>query len=179
MVSAGVLSDPGLATDVVVNQVSVATTGDSNPADNTATCTTQIVIFRDGFEAGGNGAQGIDSTFRPVATLDDVTTLTLNSAQAPVAKDLPLTWIRALQVQGREAFHIDVLGSGAQMLVRIVSSTPDGIQTHTVWTPWQTASLGMAGISGKYVALFAGAYVTFQAVLPACVVLPLDIPAAQ
>lgn len=45
------------SSESIVNQVSVGTAGDANPADNSATSTTQVVIFRDGFEAGGDGAQ--------------------------------------------------------------------------------------------------------------------------
>jgi uncharacterized repeat protein (TIGR01451 family) len=43
--------------EVIDNQVSVGMAGDANTANNTATSHTQVVIFRDGFESGGDGAQ--------------------------------------------------------------------------------------------------------------------------
>jgi uncharacterized repeat protein (TIGR01451 family) len=52
-----VRNDAGVPTEQVVNMVSVSTAGDTNPVNDSATATTQIVIFRDGFEPGGDGAQ--------------------------------------------------------------------------------------------------------------------------
>jgi uncharacterized repeat protein (TIGR01451 family) len=43
--------------DTVVSQVTVDATGDGDSSNNTASWTTHIVIFRDGFEEGGDGAQ--------------------------------------------------------------------------------------------------------------------------
>ncbi|HET6631115.1 MAG TPA: MBG domain-containing protein [Rhodanobacteraceae bacterium] len=56
LLSVSVNDDQTLPTDLVQNTIA-ATLEDDNAADNSATDDTQVVLFRDGFEDGGNGAE--------------------------------------------------------------------------------------------------------------------------
>lgn len=59
--TARVKDDQGLATDTISNSVTVSSAGSSMDA----TDVTQAVIFRDGFELGGDGAQSLRSMVAP------------------------------------------------------------------------------------------------------------------
>lgn len=57
VLSVTVLSDPAIGVDLFTHTVSTRTVGDTNAANDSATVTNQAVIFRNGFEPGGDGSQ--------------------------------------------------------------------------------------------------------------------------
>ncbi|WP_165371466.1 kelch repeat-containing protein [Pseudolysobacter antarcticus] len=57
VLSATVLNSQSIAINEITNTASITTVGDINTNNNAATAHTQAVIFRNAFEAGGDGAQ--------------------------------------------------------------------------------------------------------------------------
>jgi Domain of unknown function DUF11 len=57
VLSVTVLSDPAIGVDLFTHTVSTRTVGDTNAANDSATVTNQAVIFRNGFEPGGDCSQ--------------------------------------------------------------------------------------------------------------------------
>jgi uncharacterized repeat protein (TIGR01451 family) len=160
--------------ETIVNQVSVATAGDSNPSNNTATSTTIIVIFRDGFELS-SGSVGTNNVVEKIGSLDEGNTLTLDPASVPAASTIPATWVRALDASGREAFRVDVIGGSDGVLARVVTRDAAGNEARTAWAPLSTAALGVAGKSGGYEAMFVTHATSLQIVIPTWAALPLTI----
>jgi uncharacterized repeat protein (TIGR01451 family) len=179
VLSATVRSDPNAVIETVVNQVSVDATDDSNSTNNTATSTTTVVIFRDGFEAGGDGSQRANGVFQPLATLDGLATLSLDTTQTSLDVGRPVPWIRALDAQNRLVFRIDMLRDVQNTLVRIVNSDANGNETASAWMSAQSLVLGVAGAVGRYEAMVSANAGSLQAAMPSWAVLPLQVYAAQ
>ncbi len=158
--------------ETIVDQVSVGTTGDSDPSNNTATSTTTIVIFRDGFETGSGGIVTNDDT---LGTLDDNATVSLDPRNAPSAGSAPVTWLRGVDAQQREAFRVEVIGGGNGAYVRVVTTDAHAIERPTPWTPLNSAALGVAGKNGDYEAMLVTGSTSLQVVLPSWAALPITV----
>ncbi|MEO8959076.1 MAG: MBG domain-containing protein [Rudaea sp.] len=184
VLTATVRSDAAVPTEQVVNMVSVSASGDTNAANNSATSTTQIVIFRDGFEQGGDGAQATGvATPNQVGSLDATASLMLDPASAPQALNAPSTWLRATDAAGREAFRVDALRTANDVMVRVVSSDANGHESHSDWIALgaQTAALALADTSATSHALIllGTKNASLQVAIPAWATLPLGVYSAQ
>ena len=149
--------------------------------NHSATSTTQIVIFRDGFEIGGDGANETGSAMKPVGTLDDVDMLTFNPAQAPSSSTVA-TWVRATDAQGREVFRVESTHVGENVLVQIVISDANGYETPGSWMKLgaQSAGLALADTATSRAVIMVGTgSSSLQAAIPSWAALPLQIYAAQ
>ncbi|MEP6484112.1 MAG: hypothetical protein ABJB01_06650 [Rudaea sp.] len=173
VISATVLIDP--VDETIVNQVTVDSSGDSDASNNTATSTTSIVIFRNGFEVDNSGVVGSSSAIHSIGVLDDAATLTLDPSNAPQASTLPTVWLRATDAQQREAFRIEIVRGSDGTLVRIVSTDANGAESHSAWTALKSAAIGVAGKSGAYVALLVTGSSEIHIVIPAWATLPLTV----
>ena len=181
VLSASVLAAP--IDDTIIDQATVGTVGDGNTSNNTATATTQIVVFRDGFEAGGNGAQPAAATLQHAGTLDDAATLVLDPASAPQRSNAPTVWLRARDANGRTVFRVDSLRSASRVLVRLVARDEAGHETHSAWAELaqQKAALALAATSASAhaVILLGANNASLQAAIPSWAVLPLQIDVAR
>jgi uncharacterized protein (UPF0261 family) len=156
--------------------VTVDASGDSDSSNNTATSSTIIVIFRDGFETGGGF--GSTDTVHTVGTLDDNATLALDPSTAPQAGSSPVVWMRAVDAQQREAFRIEVIHGSDGTLVRVVTRNASGVESHSAWTALKSAAVGVAGKSGAYDAmLVVSGGGGLEVAIPAWAVLPLSLQA--
>jgi uncharacterized repeat protein (TIGR01451 family) len=176
--TATVNDDQSLATDQVAVTATATVNGtpaDSNPANDTATTpVTQIVIFRDGFEAGGDGAQNSAAT-TPLSSMDAKSTLSLDPAAAPQNPGTPQVWLRGVDANGRAVFEIDTLHIGTLSLMRVSVSDANGKLVPGAWTEAQQFALGLAGSGGKYQAMVATGKNTVQMSLPTWVMLPVQV----
>jgi hypothetical protein len=155
------------------------TPADSNPANNTATTpVTQVVIFRDGFETGGDGAQNAAAT-TPVSSMSASTTLTLDPAAAPQGQLAPQAWLRGVDANGRTVFAVDTLHIGTLSLMRLSVSDANGNLVPGAWLNAQQFAFGFAGSGGKYQAMLAAGKSNMQVPLPAWAALPVQVFAAK
>ncbi len=162
--------------ETIVDQVTVDSTGDSDPTNNTATSTTTIVIFRDGFETGSGS--GTTDAVRTVGSLDENSTLALDPNTAPQAASSPVVWMRAVDAQQREAFRIEVIHGSDGTLVRVVTRNASGVESHSAWTALKSAAVGVTGKSGAYDAmLVVSGGGGLEVAIPAWAVLPLSVQA--
>ena len=162
--------------ETIVNQVTVDSAGDSNPTNNTATSTTTIVIFRDGFET--SGGSGTTNVVHAVGSLDDNATLALDPSTAPQAGSSPVVWMRAVDAQQRETFRLEVIQGSAGTLVRVVTRDASGVESHSLWTALKTAAVGVTGKSGAYAAMLAvSGGGGLEIAIPSWAVLPLSLQA--
>jgi hypothetical protein len=180
--SATVNDDQGLATDQVAVTATATVNGtpaDSNPANNTATPpVTQIVIFRDGFEVGGDGAQNAAAT-TPLSSMTAASTLSLNPATAPQAPGAPQAWLRGVDANGRTVFRFDALRIGDLALMRLSVSDANGNLVPGAWLNAEQFAFGIDGKSGGYQAMLAATKGTLQMALPAWAVLPVQVFTAK
>ena len=147
VLQATVNDDQNLTTDLIENQVTVSVTGDSNSANDSATDTTQAVIFRDGFEMGGDGAQ---------ASMSLVGTDTKASLQGENSRvlDLRKAWAGAdglvevarLRGASGEVVRVEILHIGKLMLVRLAGDRDAGSSGWAViGAGTSQLALGLAG----------------------------------
>jgi uncharacterized repeat protein (TIGR01451 family) len=162
--------------ETIVDQVTVDSTGDSDPTNNTATSTTTIVIFRDGFETGSGS--GTTDAVQTVGSLDENSTLALDPDTAPQAASSPIVWMRAVDAQQREAFRIEVIHGSDGTLVRVVTRNASGVESHSAWTALKSAAVGVTGKSGAYDAmLVVSGGGGLEVAIPSWAVLPLSLQA--
>lgn len=128
--NAWVNDDPNLTTDVITTAASVTANGDGNPANDSASDTTQAVIFRNGFDPGGDGSQSIDAagSFESLGTLDDqdVQAIGLAPASLPGGGVVVLASLRgsdgdalsveAIRIDGQSLVRIEGMGRGEHRL---------------------------------------------------------------
>jgi hypothetical protein len=164
--TATVNDDQSLTTDQIVNTV--------HAGDTSATDTTQAVIFRDGFENGGDGAQ-TSAAISPLNRLDDKNTLALTPPIVPRVQLLPQTWLRGVDANGRTVFEIDTLRVGSSSLMRLSISDANGDLQPGEWQPAEPFAFGLVGGIGKYQALLVGNRHSVQLALPAWAVLPVQV----
>ncbi len=179
--TATVNGDQSLTTDQIAMTATVTVNGtpaDSNTANNTATANTQIVIFRDGFEAGGDGAQ-VSAATTPVSSMSASTTLTLDPAAAPQGQLAPQAWLRGVDANGRTVFAVDTLHIGTLSLMRLSVSDANGNLVPGAWLNAQQFAFGFAGSGGKYQAMLAAGKSNMQVPLPAWAALPVQVFAAK
>jgi hypothetical protein len=180
--TATVNDDQSLASDQIAVTATATVNGtpaDSNPANNTATTpVTQIVIFRDGFEAGGDGAQNAAAT-TPLSSMGAKSTLSLDPAAAPPGQLMPQTWLRGVDASGRNVFEIDTLHIGTLSLMRPSVSDANGNLVPGAWSTAEQFAFGFAGSGGKYQAMLATSKGSLQMPLPAWVALPVQVYAAH
>lgn len=179
--TATVNGDQSLTTDQITMTATATVNGtpaDSNPANNTATTpVTQVVIFRDGFETGGDGAQNAAAT-TPVSSLGAANTLSPDLATAPQAST-PVTWLRGVDANGRNVFAIDTLRIGTLSLMRLSVSDANGNLVPGAWQQAEQFAFGFAGSSGKYQATLASGKGTLQLAMPAWAKLPVEVYATN
>ena len=179
--AATVNNDPSLITDQIAATATASVNGtpaDGNVANNTATANTQIVIFRDGFETGGDGAQNAAATV-PVSSMDAKSTVTLDPVSAMQTPGFPQTWLRGVDANGRTVFRIDTLRIGDLSLMRLSVSDESGNLEPGAWITAQKFAFGFAGSGGKYQALLSSGKSTLQVPLPAWAALPIQVYAAH
>jgi hypothetical protein len=180
--TATVNDDQSLASDQIAVTATATVNGtpaDSNPANNTATTpVTQIVIFRDGFEAGGDGAQNAAAT-TPLSSMGAKSTLSLDPAAAPQGQFIPQAWLRGVDANGRVVFEVDTLRIGTLSLMRLSASDTNGNLVPGVWLGAGQFALGFAGSDGKYQTMLATGKDNVQVSLPAWAALPVQVFAAH
>jgi hypothetical protein len=180
--TATVNDDQSLATDQVAVTATATVNGtpaDSNPANDTATTpVTQIVIFRDGFEAGGDGAQNAAAT-TPLSSMGAKSMLSLDTAAAPQGQFVPQSWLRGVDANGRTVFVVDALRIGTLSLMRLSVSDASENLVPGAWVEAQQFALGFAGSSGGYQAMLATGKGNVQMPLPAWAALPVQVYAAH
>ncbi|MCE7949693.1 MAG: hypothetical protein DYH18_01125 [Xanthomonadales bacterium PRO7] len=180
--AATVNDDQSLTTDQVAMTATATVNGtpaDSNPANNTATTpVTQIVIFRDGFEAGGDGAQNAAAT-TPLSSMSAKSTLSLDPAAAPQGQLVPQTWLRGVDANGRVVFEVDTLHIGTLSLMRLSVSDANGNLMPGTWSTAEQFAFGFAGSGGKYQAMLATSKGSLQMPLPAWATLPVQVYVAH
>ncbi len=141
MINAMVLNDPAAVTDIIVNTVSISAPGDANPANDSATSSTQAVLFRDGFEAGGDGAQW------PAGLLDISTLGSLSgTGVAPLA--IAPTQLVAYRItpiaQSRDgAFRVEAMRLSDAVWLRLVARAGTG-ETFSAWSRLDSTSAMLA-----------------------------------
>ncbi|HST26757.1 MAG TPA: MBG domain-containing protein, partial [Rudaea sp.] len=170
--------DQSLATDQIAMTATVTVNGtpaDSNPANNTATTpVTQIVIFRDGFETGGDGAQNAAATTL-MSSMGAKSTLSLDPATAPQGQNAPQAWLRGVDASGRTVFEVETLHIGTLSLMRLSVSDANGNLVLGAWIDAQQFAFGFAGSGGKYQVMLASSKANVQVSLPTWVVLPVQV----
>ena len=184
VLSVTVRSDAGVPTEQVINMASVSAAGDTNVANDSVTATTQIVIFRDGFENGGNGAQGTGAAMtHQVGSLDATGSVMLASDSAPPATNTPTAWIHAADAHGREVFRIQSLRIADNVLVQVVTSDANGHESHSEWMTLGTQKTALALATpmamAKAVIVLGANNASVQVAIPASASLPLTIYAAR
>jgi uncharacterized repeat protein (TIGR01451 family) len=166
--------------ETIVNQVTVVTSGDSDPSNNSASSTTIIVIFRDGFELGTGGIIGSPNVVQTTGTLDETHTLALDANNAPQAGSSPVVWVRAVDAQQREVFRIEVVRGNDGVLARVVTRNAAGSESHSAWTVLKSAALGVVGKNGAYDAMLAVSGGSgLEIAMPSWATLPLTIQASK
>ncbi len=168
MLTARVVDAP--VSDRIINQVTVSATGDVNPANDTATDTTDAVLFRDGFEMGGDGAQPIDSE-QPViemTTLAGEATLSLNLAHAWHG-DIVLTTIAHGSATGGATFRVEGIHVNGMWHVRLVADDGHGERASawsTIADGGSQLALGLATAGGTTRVMLAGADQDLELTVP-------------
>lgn len=164
--TATVNDDPSLTTDVIVNTV---TAGSASASD-----TTQAVIFRDGFETGGDGAQETGFAQSALTQLDDVSSTQSLTPSASSVQGIPQPWLRGVDASGRTLFRVDVLHVGTLDLMRLSVSDDSGNLVPGDWQPMAQFALGLSGSAGKY-QMRAGGQQRLQLALPGWASLPIMV----
>ena len=162
--------DQSLATDVIVDTV---TAGSASASD-----TTQAVIFRDGFETGGDGAQETGFAQSALTQLDDVSSTQSLTPGASSVQGIPQHWLRGTDASGRTVFGVDVLHVGKLDLMRLSVSDDNGNLVPGDWQPLAQFALGLSGSAGKY-QMRAGGQVRLQLALPSWASLPITVYAVH
>ncbi len=133
---------------------------DPVPADNTATDTDVIVIFRDGFESGP------DSVVSVVGTGSDYVTahLRIDATLLDQLGIMPVAIASGRTVDGRMLFTVELARFGDAFALRMVTRDAHGLSERTSWQSvdtnlrllsfaWQSASSGQ---SNGYLSIDAG-----------------------
>lgn len=179
VLSASALNSP--PDETISDQASVGTSGDSNASNNTATAMTQIVLFRDGFESGSNGAVAAGPVRQStvVASLDDTSSFMLEPSSAASTQNRPVAWLSAREANGRKIFRIESLRTARNLFARVVYGNGRGHEGHTHWVELDAQPGGLAlaaGTGGSQAVILLGADdASVQAGLPDGVVLPLQL----
>ncbi len=110
----------------VTSTVVVAATGDVDTANDTASDTTRIVLFRNGFDANGDGAQAVDpETASEAGDLDESGLLMLDLS-ASWRGDHVLGSVLAGHAANGAAFRIEAVRVDGTWHLRLVASDRDG-----------------------------------------------------
>jgi hypothetical protein len=136
------------------------------------------VIFRDGFEAGGDGAQNAAAT-TPLSSMGAKSMLSLDTAAAPQGQFVPQSGLRGVDANGRTVFVVDALRIGTLSLMRLSVSDASENLVPGAWVEAQQFALGFAGSSGGYQAMLATGKGNVQMPLPAWAALPVQVYAAH
>jgi uncharacterized repeat protein (TIGR01451 family) len=164
---ATVNDDPAVGTDEIVLSAKVTAPGDDNTANDEASDTTTSVLFRDGFEEGGDGAQPITTSMGGATSgamdASSVQQLDLATAAGNGLHDLA----RVSDVAG-DAMDVQLLRAGDAMFVRLAGIS-DGQVRFGEWSrvPVGTPALaiGMAEAGGQRTLLLVGAEQALEAPL--------------
>ncbi len=178
LLSVTVPNDPNLPSEVIVDTATITSSG----GNDSATSTTQIVIFRDGFEPGGDGAESVTADFRAIGSLDDAATLTLDPALAPQSGATPAAWLRVSDAKSRAVFRVDAMHAADNLFVRLVSIDERGSETPGAWTSLAQSTvvaLGLTGAAAAHEVMLTTSASDVQAAAPAWIALPLQVFAAQ
>jgi hypothetical protein len=168
----------------VSNTVSVSANGDANPTNDSATSTSMSVLFRDGFEPGGDGVQGTNAmNSHPFGSLDDEAPLMLDPASASQALYVSSPWLRVTDASGREVVRVDSLRAADDVRVRVISSDADGQESHSEWIALgaQPAALALAdSSSGIHKLIVLGTTSSgLRVAIPSWATLPLAVIGTQ
>ncbi len=182
VLSSTVSTDPNLPTDQIVNSVMVNAQYNIGGANTTvAAATVQIVIFRNGLEAGGDGALNGAGAFEAAGTLDDAATLNLNAPQAASVSAIPATWFKATDASGRDTFRVEIVQLEGTLQMRVVSIAANGEESRSVWSDLASSvtHLALALSSGKPTqpieAMLVGGSTDLAMPLPTWAKLPLTL----
>ncbi|MCW5569164.1 MAG: hypothetical protein KIS84_13170 [Dokdonella sp.] len=114
-----VVDDQQLASDEIQLSAGVTASGDVNGANDSATDLTRAVLFRNGFEQGGDGAQALPLELQlvTVGALTQASAMTFATDAAPMQP-----WQRTTLAQASDgAFQIEAIRIGAMLHVRLRS----------------------------------------------------------
>ncbi|MEZ5460550.1 MBG domain-containing protein [Dokdonella sp.] len=172
--NAWVDDNASLPTDLIETEVTVTAASDSNPGNDSATDLTQIVIFRDGFDPGGDGAEDGDSLVNPdtASTLagDTVKTLALAGAWTSEGRIVELARIG----NGEARYEVQALRTSQQLLVRLLG--PDRVSAWTAVAEG-TAQLAIGLAEGQL--LLVGGRDDLQLALASTSGLTIHLPRAD
>ncbi len=123
-----------LTADVIENSVTVLAAGDTNIANDTATDTTQAVIFRDGFELNSDGAQVPMLTIvsDSLASLDGSNSQVLDLRAASVGSD-GIVELARLRAGNNDQLQVQALRIDRQLQIRLVGQV-NGTSQVSAWT---------------------------------------------
>ena len=160
MLDALVKDDQGLGADLIENSVTVSASGDGNSANDSATDATQAVVFRDGFELNGDGAQ-VPLTLVSTdghASLDDSNSLMLDLRSVWASEGTLIEMARARMADGNRV-RVEALHLGARLWVRLAGQVGAKAQL-SAWTevkPGTTQlALGLAKSGKRTILLLVG-----------------------
>ena len=147
ILSARVVDDAGLS-EVVNVEVNVSAAGDVEPANDSATDTIIVVLFRDGFQKG-DGAQDVDGADEnPHHALQGDAVLSLT---VPHGLSAGRVSILAHGHGGGADFRVEAIATPAALHVRLVVAR-GGVETATPWSAvaaGDTLALGLLEPTGQ------------------------------
>jgi hypothetical protein len=163
----------------VQTSASASLDGDGNPADNTASVQTPVVVYRSGFEM--YEAAGAPALRPATGTLDPDHVVTLSSPQARASLVTPILAASACEanrtcVRGDAGFRIEQLAVAGATWIRLVTIDGQRHEEASRWAPLAPgAELRVAlvdlpahdGVAGERTVLVAGAGVELDARLDA------------
>ncbi|MEO7323216.1 MAG: MBG domain-containing protein, partial [Dokdonella sp.] len=114
----------GGSSDTIVNTIDA--TGPNGPAS--ATDTTSIVLFRNGFEAGSDGAQRIGDPSDVLGVIDAQTPLDLNVEPATLRS------LQRITIASDSALRIEAIRIDSTVWVRLVANAGAG-EKASLWSP--------------------------------------------
>lgn len=128
--------------DEVLTSVHATLDGDGNPGDDTASASTPLVIFRDGFEPYRNGA---DAPL--VARSETLTKTTALELVWPAAGSKPVNVVMTADAADGSGFRIEQLNDGTASWVRLVAHDRNGRESAGNWTRVATGALVHLGLA--------------------------------
>lgn len=161
LLNAWAKDDQSLTTDEILMQASVTVAGDVDTSNNTATDLTTMVIFRNGFETGGDGAQA-------AVTLDNLVAIGNIDAKITQLLNLAAAWSsngRIVQIASITAGMGDALAvQGVQIHGQLLVRLTGMANGKAMVGDWSTVpddvgmlAVGLADANGHSVLILTGA----------------------
>jgi hypothetical protein len=123
------------ATGVITTSVDVGATGDPDPVNDSATASSQLVIFRDGFQLYGEGADALPLTRSPeIIVPGSRATLIVPAPGMPLLETLLLATRGDVEDASAMSFRLERLNAGATW-IRLVGVDETSSEHAGAWTP--------------------------------------------